>query len=786
MKLLTALRRTDPRRVALIAALLVPLGLLHAFVLAEIGIAVTDLLFLAVMARERNFAWARQGWFVLALLWWGWLVLCSLPLPGIGLMTAGWTLGFLEAFVVIRLLVFAVALQSWVLTTAAARRALWLALALGCLWIGVESWQQYLTGHNLFGDPRWGDGALTGPFRKPRAGAVYGHLLFVALLPPVMWLYGRGASWLRLAGLGLAVLGVATSVLIGQRMPSADVVLGLVLVGLFVAQLRRAALLALVVGVIVLAATPVISPPTYGKLVGETYRNLSHFTLSPYGELYTRGITMGLASPWHGWGYNGFRAFCPQARFATGFPALGIVPTEIGRGACNLHPHNYYVQSFTDAGVPGLVLFVLLGLTWLRAAFPGVSRRPEATRVGVFIGIATFLWPFGSTDEFPALYMLGWFFLLLGLGLPAPALRREGGGTLVILPRRERFSPQGAGAVALIVRRFALALPGVVVLGRSCPGAFADVDFVPVRGGWGMLRAIWRLRPAAIEVHQSARLALFLALICRRARVLLVVHNEPASLRGLKSRFGRWVALHGVDRVVCVSAYVRGRFMDGLHGAGVVVLPNPLTLAALPPRAPVRDRVILFAGRVNAEKGADTFVAACALALGRMPGWSARMMGGHWYGPDSPETAFVTRMRAEAAAAGVVFEGARPHEEVLVAMARVAIVVVPSRWAEPFGLTALEAMASGAALITTGQGGLREVAGEAARYFPAGDAAALAQAMVALGLDAAARDALAAAGLVRAKQFDTPVLAARLRDLRTGREGLNPATNEANGIFEHG
>ncbi|HQT47477.1 MAG TPA: glycosyltransferase, partial [Acidocella sp.] len=537
---------------------------------------------------------------------------------------------------------------------------------------------------------------------------------------------------------------------------------------------------------LVLAATPVISPPTYGKLVGETYRNLSHFTLSPYGELYTRGITMGLASPWHGWGYNGFRVYCPQPRFATGFPALGIVPTEIGRGACNLHPHNYYVQAFTDAGAPGLSLFILLGLTWLMGAFPAGSRRHEAVSVGVFIGIATFLWPFGSTDEFPALYMLGWFFLLLGLGLPALARRGEGGETLVILPRRETFSPQGAGAVALIVHRFARALPGSVVLGRACLGAFDDVAFVPVRGGFGMLRAIWRLRPAVIEVHQSARLALFLALVCRGSRVLIVLHNEPASLRGLKSRFGRWVTLHGVDCVVCVSDYVRGRFMEGLRGPEAAVLHNPLSLEALPPRAAVRERVVLFVGRVNAEKGADSFVAACALALGRMPGWSARMMGGHWYGPDSPQTPFVARIRAEAAGVGVEFAGARPHGEVLAAMARAAIVVVPSRWAEPFGLTALEAMASGAALITTRQGGLREVAGEAARYFAVGNTAALAQAMVDLALDASAREALAAAGLIRAKQFNTPVLAARLRGLRTGRERLNPATNEANGILEHG
>jgi O-Antigen ligase len=408
------------KNAALAATLLVPLGLLHAFVLAEACIAVTDILFLTAMARERNFAWARQPWFVVALVWWAWLLLCSLPLPGLGLVTAGWSLSFLQAFVIIRLLLFAVALQSWVLTTQAARRAVWLTLALSSLWIGIESWQQYLTGRNLFGDHRWGDGALTGPFWKPRAGALYGHLLAASLLPPVLALLNTRPSTLRRAfGMLLAILGVVTSVLIGQRVGTAFAVCGLLVAALLVPQLRRVAALAVAGAVLVLLATPIISPATHAKLVGETSRQLAHFTTSPYGELYTRAARMGLSSVWHGWGYNGFRAFCPEPRFAAGFPDLGIAPTELSLGACNLHPHNFYMQAFTDAGLPGLILFAALNLCWLLPLLRGLWRRPEPLRLGLFIAVLTFSWPITSTDAFPTLYMSGWQFLLLGLGLAA-------------------------------------------------------------------------------------------------------------------------------------------------------------------------------------------------------------------------------------------------------------------------------------------------------------------------------------------------------------------------------
>src|ERR1700723_1783001 len=105
------------RRIALAAAFLVPLGLLHAFLLAEVGIGVVDVLFLVTMAQRRELGWARQPWFVLALAWWAWLVLCSTPLPFGSFGSAGWAMGFVQSLVILRLLVFTVALQTWLLVT---------------------------------------------------------------------------------------------------------------------------------------------------------------------------------------------------------------------------------------------------------------------------------------------------------------------------------------------------------------------------------------------------------------------------------------------------------------------------------------------------------------------------------------------------------------------------------------------------------------------------------------------------------------------------------------------
>lgn len=404
------------RLIALFTTLLVPFGLLHAFVLAEICIAITDLTFLYRCAKNHNWAWLRRGWVRIALVWWVWLVICSTPIPALGLGSAGWKMGFVQAVLVIRLLLFTAALQDWVLTTAKSRQlAVWL-LTLSALWIGLESWQQYLTGHNIFGNPRWSDGSLTGPFWKPRAGVLYAHILYPAILPAVAALLSSRRWVVYAGGLALAMLGLVTSVLIGQRMGVALTGLGAAVSALFLPRLRLPVIIGVVAAVAFLLATPILSPPTHAKLVGETHKNMSHFWLSPYGQLYIRGTQMGLQSPVHGWGYNGFRKHCPEPRFDAGIPSVGLPATKLDLGACNLHPQNFYVQSFADAGIPGFILFTLLFIWWFKDSLAGLWRSRNPLGIGMFIAILTYLWPLASTDEFPALYMVGWLFFLVGLG----------------------------------------------------------------------------------------------------------------------------------------------------------------------------------------------------------------------------------------------------------------------------------------------------------------------------------------------------------------------------------
>ena len=261
----------------------------------------------------------------------------------------------------------------------------------------------------------------------------------------------------------------------------------------------------------------------------------------------------------------------------------------------------------------------------------------------------------------------------------------------MVLPPREDFSPGRTGAIGLLVHAAAASgrfAPVVVGMPQAAP--FDDVAFRPVRLSWlplrrnrryagGVAAALHRLRPALIEVHNRLDLALFLAGRFPAIPVWAFLNNDPQGMRGGTSPAGRARALTRLARIATSSAWLRGRLLEGVAAPArpPVVLPNWLDLAQVPTSPAERDKVILFAGRVVADKGADSFVQACARALPDLPGWRAEMIGADRFGPDSPDTGFIRALRPAAAQAGIAMLGYRPHDAVLAAMARAAIVVVP-------------------------------------------------------------------------------------------------------------
>lgn len=123
-----------------------------------------------------------------------------------------------------------------------------------------------------------------------------------------------------------------------------------------------------------------------------------------------------------------------------------------------------------------------------------------------------------------------------------------------------------------------------------------------------------------------------------------------------------------------------------------------------PAPAPFDPPVLLCVGRLAEEKGFDVALDAFASVIRRFPKARMTIMG------DGPARAALERQAAQLGLERAVkFVGWVEPDGVAKFLNSSTLVVVPSRWEEPFGLVALEAALVGRAVVATRVGGLPEV-----------------------------------------------------------------------------
>ena len=399
-------------QIAFYSVLLLPLLLMHAHGIAEAALGVADLCFLVRSAMARDWSWLRTRWLWVAGLWWGWLVFCSLPIPGTGLGEGG-THSLVQAVTTVRFLVLVAAMEHLVLRPRQARLWLYRLIVASAVWIALNCVIQYCLGRNLIGWPRAGEGVLTGPFGDARAGPPMARIVIPAILPAVASLLARAKPLATVAAYALLIGSLVIMVLIGQRMPLVLVVFGLVIVALLMRRLRPVVLAAAVAGALLLAASPSVAPNAYHRLVEKFSRQMEHFAISPYGQLYARALEVGEMNPLTGMGFEGFGTGCPRPIYFR--PTFdGSQPNGGGAAICWHHPHNFFFEALDNGGFVGLALFTATAIAWLVPLGRGLWREPAPLRVALFASIFVQLWPIQSTSGFTSMPMGGWFFLLLG------------------------------------------------------------------------------------------------------------------------------------------------------------------------------------------------------------------------------------------------------------------------------------------------------------------------------------------------------------------------------------
>jgi len=170
---------------------------------------------------------------------------------------------------------------------------------------------------------------------------------------------------------------------------------------------------------------------------------------------------------------------------------------------------------------------------------------------------------------------------------------------------------------------------------------------------------------------------------------------------------------------------------------------------------------VLLIGRLVYEKGFQLALEAMPTVIERAPGTRFLVAGSGTHEQELKRQAADLGLEEHGTFLGWI------GDDVLHSLYRIAdVCVVPSIY-EPFGLVALEAMASGCPCIVADTGGLREVVPEdgAGLRFRARDPQALAEVTARLLLDDELGDRLVAEGLEHIRGFDWGDVAASTEEL---------------------
>jgi glycogen synthase len=233
-----------------------------------------------------------------------------------------------------------------------------------------------------------------------------------------------------------------------------------------------------------------------------------------------------------------------------------------------------------------------------------------------------------------------------------------------------------------------------------------------------------------------------------------------------------WMA-NRAERLITCSSYMREHVADiyGLEESRVHVIPNGIDPSELIPVddldtlrarfAAPDEKLVLLVGRLVYEKGFQ-------LALEALPGLIERIGKVRFIvaGSGTAEQ----ELREQASRLGLDDHGTFLGwigDDVLHSLYRIAdLTVVPSIY-EPFGLVALEAMASGCPCLVADTGGLREVVPheEAGLRFRARDPEALAEMAIRVLDDERLGQRLVSEGLEHIRRFDWGDVAEQTSDV---------------------
>ena len=283
----------------------------------------------------------------------------------------------------------------------------------------------------------------------------------------------------------------------------------------------------------------------------------------------------------------------------------------------------------------------------------------------------------------------------------------------ILLPYKENFSPNYAGAVSIFVKD----INKKSKYGNSSC-VFGNMDYDKklsknyVNLGLNkkfyessskiyiesFLVAEEKFKSDIVEVHNRPNYIKYLKKVYQ-GKIILFFHNDPLTMNGSMSTIERRYLLHNIDLIIFNSNWSRKRFFVGIDNENLHKFKTSICFQSAPKTKidfNKKEKIISFVGKLNNAKGYDIFGEAVCKILEKYKDWKAIVIG------DEP------REKLEFSHKNLKILGFKTNDYILNQLKKVSISVICSRWNEPFGRASLEAASRGSAVIISNKGGLPE------------------------------------------------------------------------------
>ena len=287
----------------------------------------------------------------------------------------------------------------------------------------------------------------------------------------------------------------------------------------------------------------------------------------------------------------------------------------------------------------------------------------------------------------------------------------------VLLPYKENFSENYAGAVSLFVKdivKNSKYFQSTYIFGNTSfkkpflknyinielkKKIFESSSKIYVNE---FLKQEKNINSDIIEIHNRPNYINYLKGVNKK--IILYFHNDPLSMTGSTFLKDRIFLLNNIDKIIFNSKWSQKRFFINIDNEKLLKQKTAVCFQSTSnTKINFRNKkkIISFIGKLNTAKGYDLFGTAIIKILDEFNNWKAVVYG------DEPRENILFKHK------NLTVNDYTKHNKILNFLKKVSISVVCSRWEEPFGRTSLEAASRGSAVIISNRGGLPETTNSA-------------------------------------------------------------------------